>query len=205
MKVATANAPHRLAPHGPYFQRIADKGCVLIAAQEHADGDDWTPDGWRRFRPEEAQRSTLYYNPAGGARRTGWFHLRAGTRCGASSGWTSGTSCSRARTWARSKPATHGQPATSAARRSRRGLAGRGPSPGPAGRLQRHEEPDLDSSPDPRRRWSQPRPSGPHRPRSTTPSPASTAWNPHTVAWSMARLTTRPSSSTWRSDGREHD
>ena len=76
MKVATANAPHRLAPHGPYFQRIADKRCVFIAAQEHADGDDWTPNGWRRFRPKEAQSSTLYFDPAWRhPKDKGWFHF----------------------------------------------------------------------------------------------------------------------------------
>lgn len=61
--VATYNAPHRLGPHGAAFQRLADAGVDVIAAQEHTDRDDWTPRGWRRHRPAVAQSTTIYWNP----------------------------------------------------------------------------------------------------------------------------------------------
>ena len=62
--IATFNSPHRLAPHRAAMQQIADAGADIICAQEHADVDDWTPRGWRRFRPKAAQSTTIYWNPA---------------------------------------------------------------------------------------------------------------------------------------------
>ena len=75
LKVGSYNTPHRLAPHRQGMQWLADQGCVIICAQEHTDKDNWSPRGWKRFRPTKAQSNTIYYNPKavrfkkGGAKR----------------------------------------------------------------------------------------------------------------------------------------
>jgi endonuclease/exonuclease/phosphatase family metal-dependent hydrolase len=68
--VATYNAPNRLKPHGRGFQWLADQGADIICAQEHTDKNDWSPRGWRRWRPTgtdglpgDATSNTIYYNP----------------------------------------------------------------------------------------------------------------------------------------------
>jgi endonuclease/exonuclease/phosphatase family metal-dependent hydrolase len=48
---------------------LAAQGADIICAQEHTDKDDWSPAGWKRYRPQgnedhnEAQSNTIYYNP----------------------------------------------------------------------------------------------------------------------------------------------
>lgn len=61
--IATYNTPGRLAPHKEGLQALADAGVDIIAVQEHRDGDDWSPRGWRRWRPRTAQSTTVYWNP----------------------------------------------------------------------------------------------------------------------------------------------
>lgn len=63
--VATFNSPHRLMPHAAAFQRLADRGCVIICAQENADNDPQRnmPDGWRYYRPARARSTAVYWNP----------------------------------------------------------------------------------------------------------------------------------------------
>ena len=70
--IAAQNWPHRLAHKNPKhgFQVLADKGADIICAEEHADVDDWSPRGWKRYRgPKDehgnyvAQSTTLYFNP----------------------------------------------------------------------------------------------------------------------------------------------
>ena len=63
--VAAQNWPHRLRGHNPQhgFQVLADRGADIICAEEHADIDDWSPRGWKRYRPKAAQSTTIYFNP----------------------------------------------------------------------------------------------------------------------------------------------
>lgn len=63
VKVVTYNSPHRLRPHKAYMQTIADQGADIITAQEHTDSDNWSPRGWKRYRPKKAQSNTIYWNP----------------------------------------------------------------------------------------------------------------------------------------------
>jgi endonuclease/exonuclease/phosphatase family metal-dependent hydrolase len=61
--VATYNAPGRLAPHRQGFQWLADQGAAIICAQENRDKNDWSPRGWKIYRPAGATSNTIYYDP----------------------------------------------------------------------------------------------------------------------------------------------
>lgn len=52
-------------PHRADFQKLADLGAAVIAAQENRDGDPAKncPKGWAFFRDPEAQSNAVYYNP----------------------------------------------------------------------------------------------------------------------------------------------
>lgn len=63
MIVATANIPPRLGPHKADMQRLADSGAAIICTQEDADSGQWTPRGWRRWRPKRARSTAIYYDP----------------------------------------------------------------------------------------------------------------------------------------------
>ena len=45
------------------MQLLADDGVDIIAAQENADNDDWSPRGYKRWRPNRARSTTIYWNP----------------------------------------------------------------------------------------------------------------------------------------------
>lgn len=45
------------------MQELADSGIDIIAAQENADVDNWSPEGWNRWRPKRARSTTIYWNP----------------------------------------------------------------------------------------------------------------------------------------------
>lgn len=72
IKVATANAPHRLRPHRRAWAWMDAQGVDIILAQEHTDGNDWRPSKrrWGRFRPQgtedhnEASSNTIYWRRA---------------------------------------------------------------------------------------------------------------------------------------------
>ena len=60
--VAAQNWPHRLRGHNPKagFQKLANMGADIICAEEHADIDNWSPRGWKRYRRRQRspRRST---------------------------------------------------------------------------------------------------------------------------------------------------